>query len=610
MGQILKRISSLPFQTGLPALLFRWILLAAILVPVIGAGFFNYYSSLDHLTQTAMARRQSIAFLAAATIKERFNRMNDVAQLALANRVQFYDFMKNKEWREAAKVLNTMPSDIPFVDRILLASPRGDINNETERVSQLEKNDPRFREWRETAAKEGKLYISNIYKTEELPARNVIALAIPLRPYAKDLEGIMLFEVTLDTLFQWAREIEVGEEGFLYFVDRKGQVAAHPDHPSSGEIVNYAMLPEVERVLRGESGVGTFYNPVNGQEQIVAYEPVSRFGWGVIVVQPAASAFELRDQLMKRLLWIYGIILLLSLLLVLFLLYSIRVRRETEEALKKAHDELEIKVNERTHELACSNEILRHEIKRRQLAEESLRHAVEKLKDSNAELEQFAFVASHDLQEPLRKIQAFGDLLEKAEQFDDESRDYVKRMCNAAERMSKLIQSLLELSRITSQGKPFETVDFREIAQEVLSDLEATLAHSGATVDIQGDWPSMKADPIQIRQLFSNLICNAIKFHKKDQATHITAKGEISEHDGVKSVTISFQDNGIGFDMRFKEDIFTPFRRLHRREDYEGSGMGLAICQKIALRHGARMRVESEPGKGSTFFIEFPKLEN
>ncbi len=610
MGIWLKKISALPFQSGPWALCFRGLLIAAILVPVAGVGSINYFTTRDTLTKTAMSRRQSTAFLAAATLKERFKRMHDVAQLALASRVQFYDMLKTRRWSEAGKLLNTLPSDLPFVDRILLAGSKGNINNETGLISDFEEKDPDFAAWRETLAKEGKPYISNIYRTEDnASTRNVIALAVPLRPSSvQNLEGVLLLEVSLDTLLRWAQEIDVGIDGFLYFVDRKGHVAGHPQYPSQAEIIDFSALPEVQKVLRGESGVGTFRSPVSSEKHVVAYEPVSGYGWGVIVGQPVSAAFAVRNHFMKRLLWIYAVIFVLGCGLTLFMLYAIRIRRETEAALKKAHDELEVKVDERTHELACSNDILRHEIKRRQNAEDSLHDAVDKLKESNQELEQFAFVASHDLQEPLRKISAFGDLLDKVQGLDTEGRDYVQRMRSAALRMSDLIKSLLELSRVTSQAKPFEPIDLKSVIQNVLSDLDMLIAESKASVKILGDWPVLKADPIQIRQLFSNLISNAIKFHKKDAAPKVVITCRIADQERSKSVSIDFTDEGVGFDMRFKDEIFHPFRRLHRREEYDGSGMGLAICYKIAARHGAKISVKSEPDKGSTFTVTFLKI--
>lgn len=236
-------------------------------------------------------------------------------------------------------------------------------------------------------------------------------------------------------------------------------------------------------------------------------------------------------------------------------------------------------------------------------AEEELHRSAADLARSNEELEQFAYVASHDLQEPLRKIQAFSDLLMKtaAPVLDAESKDYVQRIQGAAGRMRALIQDLLALSRVTSKARPFVPVDLRDIARETIADLEVPIAETKAAVEL-GDLPAVHADPAQMRQLFLNLLGNALKFRNKDEPPRIVVSGR---EDGER-VEIAFEDNGIGFDDRYADRVFKPFQRLHARERYPGTGIGLAICKKIVDRHGGHLRVTSAPGRGATFFVTLP----
>lgn len=236
-------------------------------------------------------------------------------------------------------------------------------------------------------------------------------------------------------------------------------------------------------------------------------------------------------------------------------------------------------------------------------AEEELRRSAADLARSNAELEQFAYVASHDLQEPLRKIQAFSDLLVKTSGavLGAESSDYVQRIQGAAGRMRSLIQDLLTLSRVTSKARPFVPVDLSAIARETLADLEVPVAESKAVVEVR-DLPAVHADPSQMRQLFQNLIGNALKFRQKDAPPRIAVTGR---PDG-EQVEISFADNGIGFDERYADRIFKPFQRLHAKDRYPGTGIGLAIVKKIVDRHGGAVRVTSAPGRGATFFVTLP----
>jgi light-regulated signal transduction histidine kinase (bacteriophytochrome) len=248
----------------------------------------------------------------------------------------------------------------------------------------------------------------------------------------------------------------------------------------------------------------------------------------------------------------------------------------------------------------------------RKVAEEKLRSFAARLEQSNRELQDFASVASHDLQEPLRKIQAFGDRLKaKCEPaLDDTARDYLSRMQDAAGRMQVLIDDLLTLSRITTKAQPFVEVDLNRIAREVLSNLEVRIEQTGGRVEV-GDLPTIEADPQQMRQLFQNLIGNALKFHQENLPPLIKVEGELVDDlkdrlSGNQKVRISVEDNGIGFNEKYLDRIFTVFQRLHGRNVYQGTGIGLAICRRIVERHAGTITATSSPGKGSTFIVTLP----
>jgi signal transduction histidine kinase len=252
----------------------------------------------------------------------------------------------------------------------------------------------------------------------------------------------------------------------------------------------------------------------------------------------------------------------------------------------------------------------------RKQAEEALFQQAEELARSNAELEQFAQIASHDLQEPLRKIQAFGDRLESkfSDVLGQEGQDYLERMQNAAGRMQTLINDLLSLSRVTTKAQPFVAVNLREVAQAVLSDLEIRIEEVGGRVELDA-LPSIEADPLQMRQLLQNLIGNALKFHAPGTAPIVRVESQILgcyEHSFPQSWSVSewcqlrVSDNGIGFDEKYLDRIFKIFQRLHSRHEYQGTGMGLAICRKIAERHGGHITATSTPGQGASFIVTLP----
>jgi len=237
----------------------------------------------------------------------------------------------------------------------------------------------------------------------------------------------------------------------------------------------------------------------------------------------------------------------------------------------------------------------------------------EELSRSNRELEDFAFVASHDLQEPLRKIRAFGDRLmtTHAENLNPTGQDYIKRMYNAAERMSNLINDLLDYSRINTRGKKFVDVALDQIVIDVLDDLEVAIHESSAIFDIS-PLPVIKGDVSQLNQLFLNLLSNAIKFRQIDTAPHICINfKEDNVFDTILKTNrlwyeITVKDNGIGFSQEFEEKIFIPFQRLHARSRYKGTGIGLAVCRRIVERHGGVISVKSKENIGTEFIIKIP----
>jgi len=256
--------------------------------------------------------------------------------------------------------------------------------------------------------------------------------------------------------------------------------------------------------------------------------------------------------------------------------------RDSEERLRKSRDQLELRVRERTSEL---------------------RTTITRLELLNQELQEFAYVASHDLQEPLRKIQTFCDLTLKrcSSEMDSIGHQYLNRVLNSAGRMRQLLRDLLEFSRVASKPRPFRELDLRRIVLEAADVFEATMKEAGARIEV-GELPVIEADESQMLQLFQNLIGNSLKYRSLDPPLISVNAREGSE--GI--CEISVRDNGIGFDQEYAERIFTPFQRLHGRDEYDGTGMGLAICRKIVERHGGSIRADSSPETGSTFIIMLP----
>ncbi len=231
------------------------------------------------------------------------------------------------------------------------------------------------------------------------------------------------------------------------------------------------------------------------------------------------------------------------------------------------------------------------------------RAQTDKLKSSNDELQQFAYAASHDLREPLAKIQAFGKRLEAryADELDERGKEYITVMRSAATRMTRLIDDLLTFSRIERNGPPHVAVPLKKVIPEVLSLLSESL--NGAEISCAPDLPTVYGDESQFFILFQNLLSNSLKFHKPDTP----AKVWISATENENNFVIKVRDEGIGFSPEHDERIFKIFERLHTRFDFPGTGIGLALCKRIAERHGGTITAVGRPGEGATFRVALPK---
>ena len=254
-----------------------------------------------------------------------------------------------------------------------------------------------------------------------------------------------------------------------------------------------------------------------------------------------------------------------------------------------------------------AEEILRERTAELSVSNKALIEYAAKLERLNEELEDFAFVAAHDLQEPLRKIHTYCDMAQKrcASTLDSAGQEYLDRVISSASRMRQLLSDLLQFSLVVTRSEPFKVIDLDRIVREAADLFEEDLKKSGGLIEIEA-MPAVEADEIQILRLFQNLIGNALKF-RSAQPPQIVIYAKL---DGLGICEIFVKDNGLGFEHQFAERIFKPFQRLHKRNKYEGTGIGLTICRKIAERHGGSIRVESEPGKGSTFIITLPVKQN
>jgi PAS domain S-box-containing protein len=238
---------------------------------------------------------------------------------------------------------------------------------------------------------------------------------------------------------------------------------------------------------------------------------------------------------------------------------------------------------------------------------QEIRKINRKLEEANKELQDFVYIASHDLREPLRKISSFGTLLQDSlkGKLDEDQQENFEFMIGGARRMQDMIDALLTYSRLTTKARPPECVDLNKVIEDLKKlELATALDETRGTIHVPEPLPSIQADPSQMHQLFQNLIGNGLKFHKEGTPPEITIRAHDVENNMIR---IEVEDNGIGIDEKYHGQLFTMFRRLHSQDQYEGTGIGLASCKKIVERHGGNIGVKSTPGRGSTFWFTLPR---
>jgi signal transduction histidine kinase len=418
--------------------------------------------------------------------------------------------------------------------------------------------------------------VSNVLPAAGQPA-GVVDLAISLNTAAGRrvlVEGIPT-RVMSAFLSSYLHRVPT-PDGASYVLDSNGKVvgASDPQGAVGQLLANPGLIDAAQQRSSGPYGSSRYFVAVSVPDST----------WRIVVTSSDQQLFGTVSGPHEWLPWvIYGALFILA---AGFLALLGRLLGATR-ALRGANDKLEV-TNKR---LESSNELLR------QAAE---------LSRSNAELEQFASIASHDLQEPLRKVQTFAAQLVMTEQehLSDEGQDYLRRMTDAASRMRQLIDDLLTFSRVTTRARPFVPVDLGEVTEQVLVDLEVSIEENGAQV-IVGELPTVQADPVQMRQLMQNLLTNALKFRREDLPSQITVSAHV--HDHVAEVTVN--DNGIGFDEQYATRIFRAFERLHGARAYPGTGIGLALCRKIVERHNGSITAASQIDQGATFTIRLPATQ-
>lgn len=308
----------------------------AILTPALLIALLGYRQSHRTLTEMTFERRQAVAHLAAFAVKGRLDNLVEVG-VSLADRMQVRAMVQQGKWNEAILLLTNAPSRLSHIERIFLTDRAGTLMANTPELPDVVGKNFAFRDWYQGVSKEWKPYVSEVYQRTAAPRHTVIAAAIPMKAEDGTVMGILVLQVRAETLADWAREINVGPSGFVYFVDQKGNAAVHPTFSAEDEIQNMSTVLPVQRALRGERGVMIAFNPVEQEERLSAYEPVPGYGWGVIAQQPVRDAFAPRAEALRDSLWVSSLLVLSSAVLACFVVVSLGKLQRSRQELAQAN---------------------------------------------------------------------------------------------------------------------------------------------------------------------------------------------------------------------------------------------------------------------------------
>lgn len=461
--------------------------------------------------------------------------------------------------------------------------------------------------WEEAA--KGREYISDVL-LGKVTNQPTILFSAPVMNKNKQFEGVIYGTVSLKTIDQFMEQFQSGDSGESYLIDRNGYLITESRFVGNWKILEYKLNSDIlERAKQGVQSASTYEN-YRGKQVFGTYQLVNNGEWIAVNEIERNEVYRTFNQQLIVLIIIIGIVLTFGIIVMLRISYLIEhpVHHLLKgvQRLKKGDYQYKIDysgMKTAPVELLQLCEAFNQMSQNIQDNELELKRQKEELASSNAELEQFAYVASHDLQEPLRMVASYVQLLAKRYQgkLDQDADDFIHYAVDGSQRMQNLINDLLVFSRVGTKGKELRSVDFEVVLHHVLANLQHAIQESDARVT-HDPLPTLMADSTQMVQLLQNLVGNAIKFRDANRPPII--------HIGIKQQDkgwlFSVHDNGIGFDPRYRDRIFLIFQRLHNKTKYQGTGIGLSICKKIVERHGGKIWVESEAGHSTTFYFTLP----
>ncbi|MFI5296318.1 MAG: ATP-binding protein [Thermodesulfovibrionales bacterium] len=566
----------------------RWrILLAGFLtvsLPLVGLTIYVYLQVISQFKQIAVEETRTFFDLAVYHVKEKID--DDISSGRIfAAGPELIKALDKGDRNSARADLKGLLENMSTIERAAITLEDGVMFAEYPENPDAVGIDFSFRDWYRGVSKKWVPYVSDFFLRETYPRRYLFVIAVPIRNQSGKVAGVLVLQPKEDYLKDVLSPMRIGRS-FIYVVDRHGNLIYHPEYRLD-RIVDFSKIPAVDKVKSGLTGTEEGFDRVHNEPIISTFQPM-KWGWGLVMQRPVTEVFHRSREIAA------GLILLVTAFLALSGLAAYKGAGLLFSSHRLSLELREKEIYEREMKENLRNELDEHLRTGRKLAE-----TMSALERSNKELEQYAYVASHDLQAPLRRITSFIQLLEERYKgsFDQEAAKYLHHVVDGAKKMQTLINDLLAYSRLGTMGKPFLQTDCNKVLDRVLADLDKPIKSCGAVVTYDA-LPTVTTDELQLGQVFQNLIGNAVKFCRYTQPRiHVSAKR------GDDGWLFSVSDNGIGIEKEFFDRIFVMFQRLHTQAEYPGTGIGLAVCKKIVERHGGRIWAESEVGKGSTFYF-------
>jgi len=560
----------------------------AFVTPLMALSMFIYSQVTSEFQRIVLVENETLLNLTAYHIEEKIN--TDISNAKIfAERPLLLTAVKKNDAEGINIHLKSFIDNSLSFEKIVVTTPRGINITSYPCDPALIGMDLSDKDWYRGVSAKWAPYVSDFYLRPAEPKRYLFSVSVPMKEQSGEVVGILVFHPKEDYFKNVLSGMHIGK-GFVYMIDKNGHLVYHPHYKLDG-VYDFSGVSAVGKVRKGLIGSEKSNDSVGDEEMVLTYQPM-KWGWGIVMQRPEKEVLQPVEKVIIGLFFFTGISILVGAIIAydgMQLLYSIRslsvMLQEKEKGEREIKEKLEVELGERRQ------------------AEQKLERTLIDLERSNKELEQFAYVASHDLQEPLRKVASFTELLERRykEQLGPDADRYIGYIIDGAKRMSLLINDLLAFSRVGTSTREFAKTDCNDVLKRTLDDLQYRIKESGAVITFD-NLPSVIADELQIGMVFQNLISNAIKFRRDEMPrVHVSAKSEGSHW------IFSVSDNGIGIEKEFLDRIFVMFQRLHTKEEYPGTGIGLAICKKVVERHGGHMWAESELGKGSTFYFKLPK---